>query len=193
MDPVLGIAVGIGLSAASGLRAFVPLLLTSLAARAGYIPLAQGMEWMASDTALLAFGIATVLEIVAYYVPWLDNVLDTLATPTAVTAGVIATAAVTPDLPPLLRWSLAVVGGGTAAGLVQVATVLARLTSSTLTGGLANPVLATGELAGSLILSALALLAPVLALAVALGLIVWAARRAGRILRDRRRTRTLQS
>jgi hypothetical protein len=193
MDPVLGIAVGIGLSAASGLRAFVPLLLTSLAARAGYIPLAQGMEWMASDTALLAFGIATVLEIAAYYVPWLDNVLDTLATPTAVTAGVIATAAVTPDLPPLLRWSLAVVGGGTAAGLVQVATVLARLTSSTLTGGLANPVLATGELAGSLILSALALLAPVLALAVALGLIVWAARRAGRILRDRRRTRTLQS
>jgi hypothetical protein len=193
MDPILGIAVGIGLSAASGLRAFVPLLLTSLAARAGYVPLAQGMEWIASDTALLALGIATVLEIAAYYVPWLDNVLDTLATPTAVTAGVIATAAVTPGLPPLLRWSLAVVGGGTAAGLVQVATVLARLTSSTLTGGLANPVLATGELAGSLILSALALFAPVLALAVALGLVVWAARRAGRILRDRRRTRTLQS
>jgi hypothetical protein len=193
LDPVLGIAVGLALSAASGLRAFVPLLLTSLAARAGYVSLAPGMEWIASETALLALGTATALEISAYYVPWLDNVMDALATPVAVTAGVIATATVIPDMPPLLRWSIAVLGGGTAAGLVQIATVMARLTSSTLTGGLANAVLATAELGGSLILAALALLAPVAALVAALFLIVWAARRGGRILRDRRRTRTLQA
>jgi hypothetical protein len=96
MEALLGIPVGLALSTAAGLRVFVPLLLTGLAARAGYLSLTPSMSWLGSDAALLAFGTATVLEVGAYYVPWLDNLLDTVATPAAITASVITTAAV-PD------------------------------------------------------------------------------------------------
>lgn len=172
MESWLGIPVGLALSTAAGLRIFVPLLLTGLAGRYGYLPLAEGMSWLGSDAALLAFATATVLEIGAYYVPWLDNLLDTLATPAAVAAGVIATAAVTPDLPPLLRWTLAIVAGGGVAGMVQAGTALLRLKSSAFTAGAGNPALATGELMGSLALSVLALLIPVLAVTVAVVLLI---------------------
>lgn len=156
---------------------FVPLLLTGLAARLGYIRLTSGMAWLDSDPALVALATATVLEIGAYYVPWLDHVLDAAATPAAITAGVIATAAVTPELPPLLRWTLAIVAGGGAAGVVHAGTALVRLHSSALTLGVGNPVVATGELAGAVILSGLALLAPVLAAAVGIAVLVFVARR----------------
>jgi hypothetical protein len=156
---------------------FVPLLLTGLAARLGYIRLTSGMAWLDSDPALVALATATVLEIGAYYVPWLDHVLDAAATPAAITAGVIATAAVTPELPPLLRWTLAIVAGGGAAGVVHAGTALVRLQSSALTLGVGNPVLATGELSGAVILSGLALLAPVLAAAVGIAVLVFVARR----------------
>jgi hypothetical protein len=142
---------------------FVPLLLTGVAARLGYLRLTPGMGWIESDAALVAFTTATILEIGAYYVPWLDNVLDTVATPAAITAGVITTAAVTPELSPLMRWTLAIIAGGGAAGVVHAGTALVRLKSSALTAGTANPAVATGELTGSLALSGLALLAPILA------------------------------
>jgi len=162
VDALIGVFVGLALSAAVGFRIFVPLLLTGSAARLGYLELTSDMAWLGSDAALVALATATVLEVSAYYVPWLDNLLDTIATPTAVVAGVIAWAAVTPELSPLLRWTLAVVAGGGAAGLVQSSTALLRFQSSGFTGGLANPVLATAELLGSLVLSVLGVLAPVL-------------------------------
>src|SRR5688572_4505830 len=104
MDTMLSLAIGLGLSAASGFRAFVPMLVMSLAARNGYLTLAPGMEWVASDAALAVLASATVAEILAYYVPWLDNLLDTLATPAAIVAGTLITASVITDLGPLLRW-----------------------------------------------------------------------------------------
>lgn len=163
MDALVGVLAGLALSAAVGFRVFVPLLLTGSAARLGYLELTPDMAWLGSDAALVALATATVLEVSAYYVPWLDNLLDTVATPTAIVAGVIAWAAVTPEFSPLLRWTLAIVAGGGAAGLVQSGTTLLRLHSSTFTAGLGNPVVATGELVGSLALSVLAVLAPVLA------------------------------
>ena len=163
MDALVGGLAGLALSAAAGFRVFVPLLLTGSAARLDYLELTPDMAWLGSDAALVALATATVLEVSAYYVPWLDNLLDTVATPTAIVAGVIAWAAVTPELSPLLRWTLAIVAGGGAAGLVQSGTALLRLHSSAFSGGFGNPVLATGELAGSVSLSVLAVLAPVLA------------------------------
>jgi hypothetical protein len=189
MDSLLGLAVGLALSTAAGLRVFVPLLLTSLAARAGWLTLTPGMAWIAADTALIAFATATVLEVGAYYVPWLDNLVDSLATPAAITAGVVTTAAATPDLPPLVRWTLAIVAGGGAAGLVHTGTALLRLKSSAFTAGAGNSVVATGELVGSVVLSILALLAPLLAGAAALILLVILARRLVRLLGERRRAR----
>ena len=165
VDVFLGIPAGLVLSTAAGLRVFVPLLLTGLAARLGYLTLTPSFAWLATDAALLAFATATILEVAAYYVPWLDNLLDAIATPAAIMAGVVTTAAVTPELSPLLRWTLAVVAGGGTAGLVQMGTTLVRLKSTTLTAGLGNPVVATAELMGSLVLSVFALLAPLLAAA----------------------------
>lgn len=176
METLLGVSVGLALSTAAGLRIFVPLLLTGLAGRFDYIALTPGMAWIASDTALLALATATLLEVGGYYVPWLDNVLDMMAPPVAATAGVIATAAVTPELSPLLRWTLAIIAGGGMAGLVQAGTAMLRLKSSAFTGGVGNPLLATTELMGALALSGLALLVPLLALAavlLALALLAW--------------------
>jgi hypothetical protein len=147
------------------------------------------MAWIGADTALIAFATATVLEVGAYYVPWLDNLMDSLATPAAITAGVVTTAAATPDLPPLVRWTLALVAGGGAAGLVHAGTALLRLKSSAFTAGAGNSVVATGELVGSVVLSLLALLAPLLAGAAAVILLVILARRVVRLLGERRRTR----
>ena len=177
MEPLLGIPVGLALSTAAGLRVFIPLLLTSLAARYGYLTLTPGMSWIASDAAFIAFLTAAIVEVAAYYVPWLDNLADTLAAPAAITAGIIEMAAVTPDLPPLLRWTIAIVAGGGIAGFAQLGTALLRLKSSALTAGAGNPIVATGELFGSLALAALALLAPLIAAAGALILLVFIARR----------------
>jgi hypothetical protein len=168
MELLLSVCIGLGLSAACGFRIFVPLLVTSIAANAGHLPLAPSFDWIGSPAALTAFGIATALEVGAYYVPWLDNFLDTVATPAAVVAGTMVTASMATDVSPLLKWSLAVVAGGGIAGAVQATTVLARGLSLTGTGGLANPLIATAELGGSLLAAITAVFAPFLAV----GLIV---------------------
>jgi len=187
VDAFIGIPVGLALSTAAGLRVFIPLLITGLAARSGVLTLTPSLAWIGSDTAVLAFATATVLEVGAYYIPWLDNLLDTIATPAAITAGIMTTAAVTPELSPLVRWTLAVLVGGGAAGLVQGGTTLLRLKSSLLTAGLGNPVVATAELAGSLLLSGLALLAPILAVAVVVLVLGLLTRRLIRLIRQRGR------
>jgi hypothetical protein len=158
-----GAAAGIGLAAACGFRVFVPLLALGLAGRFGLLPLAPGFEWLASPAALVAFSVATLLEIAAYKIPWLDHALDALATPAALFAGVLSVAAVTAGLPPAVRVSLSLIAGGGTAALVQGATVLARLKSTSVTGGLANPILALAELAASAVTSLLAVLVPLLA------------------------------
>ena len=168
MDTILSVALGIGLSAACGFRIFVPLLVISGAAYAGHVNLSPGFEWIGTLPALVAFGTATILEILAYYIPWLDQLLDTIATPAAVVAGIVASASVFTDISPLLRWILALIGGGSIAGLVQGATAFTRLKSTAFTGGLGNPVLSTAELFGSVITSVMALLAPVVCVVVIL-------------------------
>jgi hypothetical protein len=184
LDTLLSIGVGLGLAAAAGFRVFVPLFVLSMAARAGYVPLSSGFEWIASTPALLAFGTATVLEVGAYYVPWLDNLLDTLATPSAVVAGVLASASVMTDLPPMLKWSVALIGGCAAAGVVQTSTALLRLKSTATTAGLANPILATTELVGSVMTAVLAIVLPLLAL-ILIGLVLFAIYRVSRRLLTR--------
>ena len=180
-ETVLSLAIGVGLAAACGFRVFVPLLVLSLASRSGYVPLADHFAWIASTPALITFATATILEVMAYYVPWLDNVLDTLATPAAVVAGILANASVLVDLPPFVKWSVAIIGGGGAAGVVQGATALLRLKSTAFTGGIGNPFVATLELVGSLITAVLAIVAPVVGLiAVAIAFVVivrWSRRR----------------
>ena len=176
---VMSIGIGLGLAAAAGFRVFVPLLVLSVAARAGYLPLSAGFEWIGTTPALLAFATATVLEVAAYYVPWLDNALDTIAAPTAVVAGVVASASVMTELPPLVKWSVAIVGGGLAAGVVAGSTSLVRLKSTATTAGLANLVVATTELAGAVVTSLLAIVLPLVVLLFvgAVMFVLWRLRR----------------
>jgi hypothetical protein len=185
IDVVLSLAVGVALAAAAGMRVFLPLLVLGGAARFGWLPLTSGFEWLSSTGGLSALTAAVVLEVGAYYMPWVDNALDVIAAPLAVASGALAVAAVTTELPPEIRWLLAVVAGGGTAGVVQGLTSITRLKSTATTGGLANPVVATVELFGSLVTSVIAVIVPVVALALVIGLIV-TIRKIG--VRFRRRT-----
>ena len=162
MEVALGLFAGIGLSAAAGFRLFVPFLIMSLASLTGNLDLAPGFEWIGTYPALFVFAVATVLEVAAYFIPWLDNLLDTIATPAAVVAGVLATAAMISGMSPLLRWTLAAVAGGGAAGAVQASTVTVRAVSTASTGGLGNPVVAIGEFLSSVVTTVMAIVVPVI-------------------------------
>jgi hypothetical protein len=181
MELALSICLGIGLSAACGFRVFVPLLGMSAAALSGHLNLAHGFDWIGTWPAFACFLTATILEIAAYYIPWLDNLLDAVATPAAIVAGTIITAAVVTDMSPLLKWSLALIAGGGTAGIIQSTSVALRGTSSLTTAGLANFALSSTELTASLTTTILALLLPLLtALAVItllVALLTWVPRR----------------
>ena len=172
VDTVASVFAGVALAAACGFRVFVPLLVLSIAATLGAIPLADDFAWLATMPALIALATATIMEIAAYYVPWLDHALDVVATPAAILAGVITTAAVVADLSPVLRWSLAIVGGGGVAGAVQGGTVLLRLKSGVMTAGVGNPIVSTGETASSTVTSVLAVVMPIIAFFLVLATIV---------------------
>src|SRR5437867_891619 len=174
MESFLSFLVGVGLSAACGFRVFVPLLVVSIASYTGHLQLSSGFEWMGSTAALIAFATATVLEIAGYYIPWVDNLLDTISSPAAVIAGTVVAASVAADMSPFLKWTLAAIAGGGIAGIVQGATVLTRGASSAGTGGLANPLVATAELGGSLITSILSLVMPLLVALLIGGLLFFA-------------------
>lgn len=180
MEVFFSILIGLGLSAACGFRVFVPLLVMSLASRSdvGHLVLGDGFAWIGSDAALVAFGAATVLEIAGYYIPWVDNLLDAVATPTAIIAGILVSAsAFTTDVSPFLKWSLAILAGGGTSAMFQGITAKARLISSFTTGGLGNPLVATIEAGGSAILAVLAITLPVLAILLVFGLLFFAVRR----------------
>jgi hypothetical protein len=173
LDLVTAVLIGIGLSAACGFRVFVPLLGASIAAHAGYLPLSSEFSWLGSTPALLALSLATVVEIGAYSVPMIDHLLDAVTTPAAVIAGTLLMASVLGEASPFLRWSLAVIAGGGAAGLVQAGSVMARGSMAVMTGGLGNLVIALLEFAGAVVMTLIALLAPlVAAVGLLLGLVL---------------------
>jgi len=161
-ETVLSVLIGVGLAAACGFRIFVPLLVMSIAAMAGHLELSEGFAWIGTWPAVVAFSVATALEIAAYYIPWLDNLLDSVATPAAIVAGVVVVAACVTDMSPFLKWTLAVVAGGGAAGAVQAFTVTGRGASTATTGGTANPVISTVEAGSAAAVSVVSILMPVL-------------------------------
>jgi hypothetical protein len=177
METLFSISIGVGLAAACGFRVFIPLLVMSIASQTGNLELAAGFEWIGSFPAMIAFAAATLIEIVGYYIPWVDNLLDSIATPAAVIAGVIVTAAAATELSPLLQWSLAIIAGGGAAATVQVATGATRLASTASTGGLANPLVSTTELFGATGLALIAIAIPIVALVVVLLLVIFGIRK----------------
>lgn len=184
MDVLLAIAAGLGLAAACGFRVFVPLLLVSIAGRAEMLTLHEDFAWVASLPALVGFSVATALEIAGYYVPVVDNLLDTVATPAAAVAGAVVALAVVVDVDPWLRWSLAIVAGAGLATVVQLPTTAVRAGSTATTAGVGNPLVSTGEVGTSLLLSGIAILVPIL-VPIGIALVVWW------VVRRRRRARAV--
>jgi len=161
MELVLSIFLGVGLAAAAGFRVFLPLLGLSIANHFG-LPLGESFEWVGSFPAMIALGLAAIIEIGAYYIPWLDNLLDSIAIPLATIAGTGAMAATLTDFSPMLTWGLAIIAGGGTAGAISTATAGTRLASTASTAGIANPVVSTVETGTSILLTILALVLPVL-------------------------------
>jgi hypothetical protein len=151
------------------------VLAASLAGRFGWVNLPQDMNWMATMPALISFGVAAVLEISAYYIPVVDNLLDTIATPLSVGAGTVLASSLLPipESEPLLRWGAALVAGGGAAGTIQLGTGLLRLLSTKATIGAGNPFVATGENAAAITGSVFSFLFPVVLAMLLLVLVVW--------------------
>ena len=173
-DLTLSIVLGVVLAAATGFRVFLPMLIVSAAAYTGHLSLDNSFAWLGTPSALTMLSAAALVEVLAYYVPGVDNLLDAVATPAAFVAGTIVSAAVMTDLPPMAKWMAAVIAGGGTASFTQGVTAILRAKSTVLTGGFGNPVIATGELGGSVLLSLLALAAPLAAFVI---LMVWLALR----------------
>ena len=172
MNTALAICAGVALAAACGFRVFVPLLATSLAAHFGYLTPSPGMLWIGSMPALIMLGVATVLEILGYYIPWVDHLMDTIASPAAVIAGTLAAAAAFGNIDPAFKWALALIAGGGAAALFQGATVITRAASTATTGGIGNPIVATAEGIGAIVLSVFAILLPIFAIVLLVIIVV---------------------
>lgn len=185
LSTLLSVCIGIGLSAACGFRVFMPLLIMSIASLAGHLTLSPSFAWIGTYPALTAFAVAACLEILGYFIPWVDNLLDAIATPAAIIAGTIATASSVSGMSPLLTWTLAVIAGGGAAGTIQGFTVLSRGASSLTTGGLANSLVATVEAGSSVTLSTLAITVPILAAIVVFVLLYLASKTIFKKLRKR--------
>ena len=176
LDLPLSIVLGVALAAATGFRIFLPMLVVSIAAYTGHLPLDDNFAWLATPSALVTLAAATLAEILAYYVPAVDNLLDAVAGPTALVAGMVVSAAVMTNVPPLVKWTAAVIAGGGVAGLTQGVTTMLRAKSTILTAGTGNVVISTAELGGALLVSLLALAAPLLALGVVI-FFLWSAMR----------------
>ena len=157
---LIAVAIGIGLAASCGFRVFVPMLVASIAAKTGILPLNEGFQWLAGWPAIFCFGTATVAEILAYYIPFIDNLLDTVTTPLAVGAGTLLLTSVLPIDNDFLKWIIGFLFGGGAAATIQGGTALTRLASTKFTAGTGNAIVATGEHAAAFGTSILSLFTP---------------------------------
>ena len=169
---ILSAFIGIGLAAASGFRVFLPMFAVSLASYMGWIPMNDHFMWLAGLPTLITTGIATIVEVLAYYIPYVDHLLDTISVPLATVAGSVLFASQFADLGTFPTWALALIAGGGTAAAISSGFAGTRAASTATTGGLGNSVVATTETAGAGIMAVLALVAPIIAVVIAIALVV---------------------
>lgn len=169
---IISAFIGIGLAAATGFRIFMPMFAVSLASYFGWIPVNESFDWLTGLPTLIATGIAMIAEVMAYYIPFIDHLLDTMSVPLATIAGSVMFASQFADLGTFPQWALALIAGGGTAAAISSGFAGTRAASTATTGGLGNSVVATTETAGAGLMSFLALAAPVIAFIVALGLVI---------------------
>ena len=169
---ILSAFIGIGLAAASGFRVFLPMFAVSLASYMGWIPMNDHFMWLAGLPTLITTGIATIVEVLAYYIPYVDHLLDTISVPLATVAGSVLFASQFADLGTFPTWALALIAGGGTAAAISSGFAGTRAASTATTGGLGNSVVATAETAGAGIMTFLALATPIIAVIIAIALVV---------------------
>ncbi len=163
IDQVLVFLVGIGIAASVGLRIFIPILIVSIFAYTGNITLSTYFTWLGYLPVLIFLIIASILEILVYYIAWLDNYLDAIEHPLSIIVGILITGAVITDFNPYLKWLVALLIGGGVAGTISAATSMIRLKTSAETGGSKNFIVSTVEAVIAVILSVLSILEPLIA------------------------------
>lgn len=164
METILSLCLGIGLAASAGFRVFLPLFALSLAAYFNVWELNESWSWIGGTTAVVTLGIATFVEILAYYIPVVDNALDAIAIPLATVAGTAVMVSTVADLSPVITWALAIIAGGGTAAAIKSSAGATRLGSTVSTAGIANPVVSTVETGTSVIMSIVSIFLPILAL-----------------------------
>lgn len=162
-DTIISIFLGVGLAASVGFRVFLPLFALSLAAYFDLWELNDSWEWIGSLGAVVALGVAMLVEIFAYFIPWVDNILDSVAVPLAAIAGTAVMVSTVADLDPVVTWALAIIAGGGTATAIKGAGATGRLASTATTGGLANPIVSTVETGTAVVVSTASIFAPILA------------------------------
>lgn len=162
-DTLISIFLGIGLSASVGFRVFLPLFFLSLAAYFNLWELNDNWQWIGSMSAVIILGVAMVVESFAYFIPFVDNLLDSIAVPLAAIAGTAVMVSTMAELSPVITWTLAIIAGGGTAAAISGASGAARLASTATTAGIANPVVSTIEVSTSLLLTLASIFFPVLA------------------------------
>ncbi len=162
-ETIISIFLGIGLAASVGFRVFLPLFALSLAAYLDIWQLNESWQWIGSLAALITLGVATFIEIFAYFIPWVDNALDGIAVPLAAIAGTAVMVSTVANLDPVVTWSLAIIAGGGTATAIKGANAAGRLTSTATTGGIANPVVSTIETGTAVAVSTASILVPPIA------------------------------
>lgn len=163
LETIISICLGIGLSASVGFRVFLPLFALSLAAYFNVWQLNDSWQWIGSTTALITLGVATIVEIFAYFIPYVDNLLDTISVPLAALAGTAVMLSTVSDLSPVVTWALAIIAGGGTAAAISGTSSATRITSTATTGGVANPIVSTIETGTSLVMSVVSIFLPLLA------------------------------
>lgn len=162
-ETIISICLGVGLSASVGFRVFLPLFALSLASYFDVWQLNESWQWIGGTAALLTLGAATLVEICAYFIPYVDNLLDSIAVPLAALAGTAIMLSTVADLSPVITWSLAIIAGGGTAAAVAGTSSTARFASTATTGGIANPIVSTIETGTSIIMSITSIFLPILA------------------------------
>lgn len=171
-ETIASLFLGLGLAASVGFRVFLPLLALSLASHYNVIPVGESWQWVSTTPAIIVFGFASILEILAFYIPFVDNLLDSIAVPTAAVAGTAVMASTAMDIDPLWKWALAIIAGGGTAGIIKGSNATTRLASTSTTGGLANPAVATTETVAAAGLSALSIYLLPIAIVIVLLILV---------------------
>ena len=152
VQTLLSLSLGLGLAAACGFRVFIPPLMMGVGSRLALYKLEGSFVWVDDTWAIAIFAVATLLEIGGYFIPWIDNLLDAVATPAAIIGGIFVTSAsLEGELDPSAQWTLSVIAGGSVSGVIQLGTVATRAISTGTTGGLANPIISLLEAVASIL------------------------------------------